>query len=308
MDDVERHARRLHHHHVGALREIEGDLPDRLVAIGGIHLVGLLVGGAERRRAPNGIAEGAVEGGGILRRIGQDADLLPAGAVEGPTDRPHAAVHHVGRGHDLAARLGEHHRLAAEHLDRLVVENPAFAEQAVVTVAGVGVERHVADDAHRVAELPPDRPHGAADEIVGIGRMGGVLRLEPRLHHWKQCDGRNSQLPGLVGRLHHAIDRQPFHARQARHGQTRLVVMDKERPDQVSRRERRFADHPPEPGMLPVPPETGRRKGCRGCHGLGHSLVRHFQRSSIVAVVNQHSRCERQAEPACVTGQGGHGT
>ena len=38
-------------------------------------------------------------------------------------------------------------RLAGQGLERLVVDDDAVADDAVLAVGGVGVERHVADDA-----------------------------------------------------------------------------------------------------------------------------------------------------------------
>ena len=61
-----------------------------------------------------------------------------------------------------------------QHLDRLVVDDVAVAHQAVMAVAGVGVERDIAQDAdlrHRLL----DRADGAADEIVRVERFGAVV-------------------------------------------------------------------------------------------------------------------------------------
>ena len=83
-----------------------------------------------------------------------------------------AAIHHVGWRDDVAAGLGLHQRLLDQHLDGLVVEDLAAVHQAVMAVAGVGIERHVAHDAdvrHRLL----DGAHGPADEIVGIERLAG---------------------------------------------------------------------------------------------------------------------------------------
>ena len=88
-----------------------------------------------------------------------------AGGVEARADRADAAVHHVGGRDDVAAGLGLHQRLLDQHRDRLVVEDDAVAQQAVMAVAGVGIERHVAQHAdlgHRFF----DGADRLADQIV----------------------------------------------------------------------------------------------------------------------------------------------
>ena len=63
-----------------------------------------------------------------------------------------------------------------QRLEGLVVEDHAVAHEAVVAVAVVGIERHVADDAdvrHRLL----DGADGAADEIVGVEGLARVGRL-----------------------------------------------------------------------------------------------------------------------------------
>ena len=98
-------------------------------------------------RGADRVAERAVEGRGVFRRIGHDLHVGEAGGVERRADRADAAVHHVGGRDDVAAGLGLHQRLLHQHLDGLVVEDDAVAHQAVMAVAGIGIERDVAQDA-----------------------------------------------------------------------------------------------------------------------------------------------------------------
>ena len=65
-------------------------------------------------------------------------------------------------------------RLAHQHGDGLVVEDDAVAQQAVMAVAGVGIERHVAQDAD-IRHFLLDGADGAADQVVGVERLGAVL-------------------------------------------------------------------------------------------------------------------------------------
>ena len=57
---------------------------------------------------------------------------------------------------------------------RLVVENAAVLDQAVMAVAGVGIERDIAEDAE-IGKFLLDRAHGLADQIVGVERLRAVL-------------------------------------------------------------------------------------------------------------------------------------
>ena len=116
-----------------------------------------------------------------------------AGGVERGADRADAAVHHVGGRDDVAAGLGLDQRLLHQHGDGLVVEDRAVAHQAVVAVAGVGIERDVAQDAdlrHRLL----DGADRAADEVVGVERLAAVLVAQLRVGVGKQRDAGDGQL------------------------------------------------------------------------------------------------------------------
>ena len=67
--------------------------------------------------------------------------------IERLADRADAPVHHVGGRDDVAAGFRLHQRLLDQHRDGFVVEDDAVAQQAVMAVAGEGIERHVAEDA-----------------------------------------------------------------------------------------------------------------------------------------------------------------
>ena len=98
---------------------------------------------------------------------------VESGVIERRADRADAAVHHVGRRDDVAAGFRLHQRLLDQHRDGLVVEDHAVAHQAVMAVAGVGIERHVAEDA--------DLRHFLLDGADGAGR--------------RDCPGLSASLP-----------------------------------------------------------------------------------------------------------------
>ena len=73
---------------------------------------------------------------------------------------------------------------------RLVVEDHAVLQQAVMAVARVGVERDVGEDADLGHGLL-DGAHGAADEVVR------VQRLTPPSSRRPFCVYGNSAMPGM---------------------------------------------------------------------------------------------------------------
>src|SRR3546814_11621538 len=78
-DDVEVGQARLHHHHVGALLQVERDLAQRLVAVGGVQLVGLLVADEARAGADRPPA-GTIEATSLLCGHGATLPLPEAPA------------------------------------------------------------------------------------------------------------------------------------------------------------------------------------------------------------------------------------
>ncbi len=136
-------------------------------------------------------------------------------AVERFADRADAAVHHVAWGDHVAAGLGLHEGLRAEHRDRLVVEDLAIADDAVLAVGGVGVECDVADHADAVVRVL-DGANGAAHEVVGVCRFVAVLGFELRGCHGEYGDRRDAERLGVANCFHHEIDTQALDARASR--------------------------------------------------------------------------------------------
>jgi hypothetical protein len=138
-----------------------------------------------------------------------------------------------------------------------------------MAVAGVGIERHVAQDAdlgHRAL----DRAHGAAHEVGGIGGFAPVRGLERAVGIGKEGDDRDAELRRLLGRRGE-IDGEPLDARHRGTGsRLRSPSIDEKGPDEVGRDRVRFRDQPARP--------FGRRSrrirsaGKAGhCHAIGHS-------------------------------------
>lgn len=125
---------------MSALRDVEGNLADRLVGVCRIHLVGALIA-FEKAGRTDCITEWAVECARILGGVRHDLRIVVTRALQGRADRFDAAVHHVGWCEDVGAGFGLHEALPDERGDRLVVGDFIANQQAVMSVAGVGIER-----------------------------------------------------------------------------------------------------------------------------------------------------------------------
>ncbi len=213
-DDVEVRQRRLHHHDVGALLDVEGDLAQRLIGVRRVHLVAAAV--AEPGRRVGGLAERPVEGRRVLRRVRHDRDVREARMVETGADGPDPAVHHV-RGRDevgAGARVRDGHR--RERLEAGVVDHLAPLDQAAVAVVGVLAEAHVGHD-QQIGEHPLDRRHGAHHDTVRRVRRRAD-RILP-LRNAEQHHRGNPEIVDRLALLDETIDRQLGHAG---HGGDRL--------------------------------------------------------------------------------------
>ncbi len=255
--DVEvRHAR-LYHHHVGAFGNVEGDFTQRLVAVGGVHLVGAFVALAQARGRADRVAERAVIGRRILGRVGQDAHVHEAGFVERMANPADTAIHHVGGRDHIAAGSRLHNGLQAEHVHGFVVDHVAVAQQAIVAMAGVGIEGHVAHDAD-VGHRGLHGAHGPADEVLPVQRFVAVGRLAFRRCGRKQSDGRDAQVARLLHGFHEQIERQPIDARHRGHRRALLrSFLNEDRPDEIVGTEAILGDETAQPGMPAIAPRPG---------------------------------------------------
>ncbi len=189
----------LDHQHVGALLEVGERLAHRLAAVGRIHLVPAPV--ALRRGRAGGLAEGAVEGGGVLDRVGEDRRRAQALAVEGGADRGDAPVHHVAGSDGVGAGLRLRERGAGDQLERGVVVDVAVAEHAAVAVGGVLAEAGVGDHDEVGVRLlqRPDRHLHDALVVVGAGAGLVLVRRDPEQDHRRHAGGVRPRRPPRPG-------------------------------------------------------------------------------------------------------------
>ena len=125
--------------------------------------------------------------------------IAPLG-IERAADGADPPVHHVGRRDDVAARLRLDQRLLDQDLNGLVVEDFAAPQQAVMAVAGIGIERDIAEDAD-VGHFLLDGADGAADEIVRVERLGAGLVAQAGVGIGEQGDAGNVAAGPPVRRL-----------------------------------------------------------------------------------------------------------
>src|SRR5437868_5315356 len=155
-DDVEIGHPGLDHDEVGPLCKVELDLAQRLLDVGRIHLITALVA-LEPPLAADRLAERAIEGRGVFRRIGHDRDILVPGRFERPADCSDATVHHVGRSHDVRAGIGLDQGLIDQDADGVVVDDIAeFVDQPIMAMHGIRIEGDVGQHAD-LGDRIPDR-------------------------------------------------------------------------------------------------------------------------------------------------------
>ena len=188
-DQVPVGERRLDHQHVGPLVGVEQRLAQRLATVADFQLVSATV--AERRRRARGLAEGPVEGGSELRRVGEDRGVGQLLVVERRAQHTDPAVHHVRRRDDVRAGAGVADRRPREQLERLVVEHAsAGVEHATVPVVGVLAEAHVGDQEQLGLGLLDRGARELHDALVVPGRGAPPVLVggEPEEQHTGEAE------------------------------------------------------------------------------------------------------------------------
>ncbi len=168
---------------------------------------------------------------------------MVAGHLQRDADCPHAAVHHVRWRNDVRARRNLVERLIDQHRHRVVIGYIAGGvEQAVLAVAGVGVERDIGEYADiRTAGLA-NRFDRAAYQIVGVERFLAAVAAQLSLRVGEQRHAGDAERDGFLGASRDPVDRPARDAGQA--GDRLLHPLaggDEQRPDQIARGEAGFA-------------------------------------------------------------------
>ena len=142
-----------------------------------VHLVAPSVTGA--RRGACCVAEGSVEGRGVLDGVGQHPSAVMSSIFQSGADGPDASVHHVGCTDVICPGLGGQDGHLSEGCHRFVVEDGTASHVAAVTVicdrahADVGHQNHgiavviakgLQCPKHRPVVVQPKRPSGSLSD------------------------------------------------------------------------------------------------------------------------------------------------
>ena len=203
-------------------------------------------------------------------------ESLEALVVERAANGGHAAVHHVGRRHDVGAGLGVADRHLGEQFERHVVDDLAVLHHPAMAVVHVLAQADVGDH-DQVGCLVFDGAHGELHDalgVVGAARRRVLVRGDAEQQH-----RRNAETLDLAHLGQQVADRELL---ATGHRGDRpldvLSVRDEQRVDEVVGREGRLAHHATQRGRTSHAPhaiggkvhvvrsfhEATRRSGCNG--------------------------------------------
>ena len=203
----------------------------RLVRVGRVHLVGAAV--AELRRRVGGLAERAVEGRGVLGRVGQDRDLVvapprPAPRGSRPPGRPSCPR---ARPCPRRPRRGTPRSGPAAPASGSLSTSPSL-DDAAVAVAGVLAEADVGDD-EQVGVVLLQVAHGGLDRRLVVVGLGPDLVLV--LGNTEQQHRPDALLHRLADLFDQAVRREVVVARHRRDlVLDALPVAHEERVDEIA--------------------------------------------------------------------------
>ena len=156
-----------------------------------------------------------------------------------------------------ASRLDQ--RLLHQHRDRFVVEDLAVAQQPVMAVAGVGIERDVGEEAD-VRHCLLDGAQRAADEIVRVERFAAVGVAQRRIGVGKERKaGMPSSAARSASRTASSTVSRSTPGIEATGTRALVAVDDEDRPDQVVGRQHVLAHQAARPFGLAVAARTNGR-------------------------------------------------
>ena len=146
--------------------------------------------------------------------------MLKSLLIEGFADSPNSSIHHVAGANQIRPGPGLGNGLAAEDRHRFIVEHyPFLADDAVMAVAGVGIEGHVRHDRHLgVHLLKPANSSGY--QATFVEAFGAVFGFKAIGHLGKQHNAADAQVPSAAHLLHQAFE-APAHS--SWHGTNGLV-------------------------------------------------------------------------------------
>ena len=178
-DDVEVGERRLHHHHVGALGDVEAHLLERLAAVAPVLLVALAIAAAgdAARRPRRGTGRTAPRRT-WPSRPGSPCSRSPRRRAQSRMARTWPSIIPLGATMSAPASAWA---IAASRVQRRasasLSTSPVRGEHAAVAVVGVLVEAQVGDEHDVVAHLVAQVAERELHDAVGVPRLaaGRVL-------------------------------------------------------------------------------------------------------------------------------------
>jgi len=193
-----------------------------------------------------------------------------ARSVELGTDAADAAIHHVGGRDHVGAGLGVTQRLLRQRLQGLVVHHVAArigrVDEAILAVAGVGIERHVGDHA-QLRETRLERLHRTRHQPLGVPGLFGALGLARRVDHREQGERGHAELQRIFGNAQQFVDRHALDAGHRGHGLgARFAIEHEDRVDQIVGGQDVLAHQTAREIVTAHAPHADRRKGSSGSH------------------------------------------
>ena len=160
-------------------------------------------------------------------------------------------------------------RLLTQHGQCLVIQHiAALVDQAILSVAGVGVQRHVGHHA-QLREACLECTHRAGNQSLRVGGQFAVGGFQVGGNDREEGQYRYPQRAALFRHVQQLVDGVAMHARHRADGYRftcggAIVVMHEHRVDEVIRAQVRFLQHAPRKVMTPVAAHPGTREGAQG--------------------------------------------
>jgi hypothetical protein len=139
--------------------------------------------------------------------------------------------------------------------------------QAVLAVAGEGVQRHVGHHP-QLRKLLFELAYHAGHQAVRVPGFLAIDRLEVGIDHREQRHHRNAQLHALLSHWQQQVEAQALHAGHRGHGLAALLAVEhKHRVNRVMRRQRMLAHQVAGEVVAAQSARAGQWVGCLGSHG-----------------------------------------
>ena len=147
-----------------------------------------------------------------------------------------SAVHHVAGGDHVDPGLGLRQRLLHQYGGGFVVQDiPRFVQQAVLAVAGEGVQGHIGHHT-QLGKAFFQFAHHLGHKAIGVHGFSSGGVFQRGINHREQGHHRNAQLDAVFGHRQKKVQAQAFDTRHGANGLALvLAVQHENRINQVVR-------------------------------------------------------------------------